>query len=84
MKQKNLRENMVKNQGIAKSSGMKFMSNKWFARTGSWNAISWENFAKYSWMIAELSLRKNLCKYFGTNSDKQANALAAEGNKELH
>lgn len=67
-----LRENIVKNHGMANNSGIKLMECKWFASCGSWNAIICENFAKYSWIIAELSFKKNLCKYFGMNSDKHA------------
>lgn len=62
-----LRENMVKNHGIANSSGIKQISLKWFARTGSWNAVNCENLLKYSLMICELSFKKNQCKYFGMN-----------------
>lgn len=49
---------------------------KWLASSGSWNAISCENFAKYSSITAELSFKKNLCKYFGTKAERQAKALA--------
>ena len=73
---KYLRENIVRNHGMAKSSGMNAISCKWFASSGSWNAMIWVNLAKYSLITAELSFRKNLCKYFGTNADKHANAFA--------
>ena len=35
-----------------------------------------ENFPKYSCIIAELSFRKNLWRYFGINLDRHSNALA--------
>lgn len=72
----NLRENIVKNQGIAKSSGTKLISCRCVASSGSWKAVICQNLAKYSFITALLSLRKNLCRNFGTNADRQANALA--------
>lgn len=66
-KKKNLRENMVKNQGIANSSGIKLILAKCVAKIGSWNAVNCENLLKYSLIMAELSFRKNHCKYFGIN-----------------
>lgn len=78
----NLRENIVRNQGIAKSSGMKLISFKWFDKTGSWNAVNCENLLRYSLIIAELSFRKNQCKYFGMNLYKLKKARS--GNKWLN
>lgn len=75
-----LRENIVKNHGIANSSGMKFISLRWLASTGSWNAVSWENLLKYSLIIAELSFKKNHCKYFGMNLYKLRNARSGKRN----
>lgn len=34
-------------------------------------------------MTAELSFKKNLCKYLGMNADKQANALAGKKPRKL-
>ena len=39
---------MVRNHGIAKSSGMKPILCRWLLSSGSWNAIMWENTARYS------------------------------------
>lgn len=61
------RENIVKNHGIAYNSGIKFISAKCFASTGSWNAVSCENLKRYSLITAELSFKKNQCKYLGIN-----------------
>lgn len=55
-----LRENIVKNQGMANNSGMNLISSRWFARTGSWKDMRCENFAKYSRMISELSFKNKL------------------------
>lgn len=67
---------------MANNSGTKLISSKWLASTGSWYAIKWANLAKYSLITAELSFKKKLCRYFGINAEKQANALA--GNKEKY
>ena len=65
---------MVRNQGMAYKSGMKPISSRWLNRTGSWNACSCENLAKYSWMTAALSFRNMLCRYLGMKADRQAQA----------
>jgi len=61
---------------MANSSGIKLIPAKWFANAGSWNAIRWENLARYSWITAVLSFRKKLCRYFGMKADRHANAWA--------
>lgn len=75
---------MVRNQGIANSSGMKLMLAKCWAKSGSWNALSCENLLRYSLMMAELSLRKNHCRYFGMKRYRLRNASSAEDYKRVY
>lgn len=77
-----LRENMVKNHGMAKSSGIKLISLRWLAKTGSWNAVNWLNLLRYSLMIDELSFKKNHCRYFGINLYRLRNARSENTNKK--
>lgn len=71
-----LRENIVRNQGMANSSGTKLISWRCVARPGSWNAHICQNLARYSLITALLSFRKNLWRNFGTNAERHANARA--------
>lgn len=63
---------MVRNQGIAYSSGTKPIVARWENSDGSWKAIRCENLARYSWITALLSRRKNLCRYLSMKADRQA------------
>jgi len=73
---------MVRNQGMANSSGIKLMLDKCCARSGSWNALSCENLLRYSLMIAELSFRKNHCRYFGMKRNRLRNASSGKAKEK--
>ena len=62
-----LRENIVRNQGMAYSSGINPMLFMWLLNSGSWKAIRWENTARYSDKKKELKCKQMRClQYQGT------------------
>lgn len=79
-----LRVYIVRNHGMAYNSGINPMLSKWLNSCGSWKAIICENLARYSWMTALLSLKKNLCRYLSINPHKHEYARAERKKKNCY
>ena len=73
----NSRVNMVRNQGMAYSSGTKPVCVRCSPSRGSTKAVNRPNTARYSWITAALSFRKKSCRYLAMNADRLAYASAA-------